>query len=125
MQISFSKAFDKYFIKISVLFFRHRRKDAGEPECTPPPRPPKFTKQFLPLLKIMESEVFINLIKLILDRADNLRSRCFSEAQVHKALHMIGICLLEEDRQDQEPKVSEGSMINRFVLMKFYLHSKK
>ena len=53
----------------------------------------------------MESDVFINLIKLILDRADNLRSRCFSEAQVHKALHLIGICLLEEDRQDQEPKV--------------------
>ena len=85
--------------------YRHRRKDAGEPECTPPPKPPKFTKQFLPLLKIMESDVFINLIKLILDRADNLRSRCFSEAQVHKALHLIGICLLEEDRQDQEPKV--------------------
>ena len=67
----------------------------------------------------MESDVFINLIKLILDRADNLRSRCFSEAQVHKALHLIGICLLEEDRQDQEPKVRffrlrtvAGSIIN-------------
>ena len=84
---------------------RHRKKAAGQPECTPPPTPPKLTKQFMPLLRIMESEVFISLIRLILDRADNLRSRCFSEAQVHKALHMIGICLLEEDRQGQEPKV--------------------
>ena len=54
----------------------------------------------------MESEVFIMIIKLILDRADNLRSRCFSEAQVHKALHLIGICLLEEDRPNQETKVN-------------------
>jgi hypothetical protein len=46
----------------------------------------------------MECDVFLFIIGLILDRADNLRSRCFSENQVHQILHLIGICLLEEER---------------------------
>ncbi len=77
---------------------RHRKKTANEPECNPPARPPRFTEQFQPLLKVMQSPVFLHILKLILDRADNLRSRCFSENQVHKALHLIGLCLLEEER---------------------------
>ena len=77
---------------------RQRKKANNEPECNPPPLPPKFASQFTPMLKIMSSEVFVHILSLILDRADNLRSRCFSEDQVHKALHIIGICLLEEER---------------------------
>ena len=70
----------------------------------------------------MESDVFIMIIKLILDRADNLRSRCFSEAQVHKALHLIGICLLEEDRPNQEPKVRNSDIrLPRLKNFEFWL----
>ena len=79
---------------------RQRKKAAGEPECNPPPKKPRLTPQFQPMVKIMESEVFITIIKLVLDRADNLRSRCFSEAQVHKMLHLIGLCLQEEERPE-------------------------
>ncbi len=77
---------------------RQRRRAAGEPECNPPPLPPALSDQFLPLVKIMESDVFLHLLSLVLKRADNLRSRCFSENQVHQVLHVIGMCLLEEQR---------------------------
>ena len=43
----------------------------------------------------------LHLIKLVLDRADNLKSRCFSEAQVHRVLYLVGLGLSEEER-DQE-----------------------
>ena len=79
---------------------RHRKKAANEAECNPPPLPPIFTKQFEPLLKMIESETFMHILKLVLDRADNLRSRCFSENQVHKILHLIGLCLLEQERSE-------------------------
>ena len=49
-----------------------------------------------------------------MDRADNLRSRCFSEDQVHKALHIIGICLLEEERDHTiaQELVSDDYLVN-------------
>jgi hypothetical protein len=37
------------------------------------------------------------LLKLVIDRADNLKSRCFSEDQVHKVLHLIAIGLREHE----------------------------
>ena len=37
---------------------RQRRKAAGEPECTPPPKPPAFAPQFLPLVMFCFHEFF-------------------------------------------------------------------
>lgn len=93
---------------------RQRQKANNEPECNPPPCPPKFASQFQPTLKIMSSDVFLHILSLILDRADNLRSRCFSEDQVHKALHIIGICLLEEERDHAiaQELVSDDYLVN-------------
>ena len=106
---------------------RQRKKANNEPECNPPPCPPKFASQFQPMLKIMSSEVFLHILSLILERADNLRSRCFSEDQVHKALHIIGICLLEEERDHAiaQELVSDDYLVN-FTLnsQKFELYEK-
>ena len=43
----------------------------------------------------------LHLIKLVLDRADNLKSRCFSEAQVHRVLYLVGLGLSEEERDHE------------------------
>merc|ERR1719228_3294769 len=40
----------------------------------------------------------LHLMKLVLQRADDLKSRCFSESQVHKVLYLIGMALAEEER---------------------------
>jgi len=121
----------EYFKDYNVFFYRYsrenqskseeaqrqRRKAAGESECTPPPKPPAFAPQFLPLVKIMESDVFLHILNLILDRADDLRSKCFSENQVHKVLHLIGLCLIEEEREGSELKFTKAAG-NSFMLEK-------
>ena len=77
---------------------RKRRKDAGHPECNPPPVAPPFAKGFAKILGLIESDVFLHCVSLVLRRADDLKARCFSENQVHCALHLIGHCLNEEER---------------------------
>ena len=74
---------------------------ANLPECNPPPLPPQLTKQFSGILDIMKCDVYIYLLSLVLERADNLMSKCFSENQVHRVLHLIGLSLLEEERAQQ------------------------
>ena len=80
---------------------RARLKAAGKPQVCPPPAPPKPSKCFAGLTPLLWSPLMLHLIKLVLDRADNLKSRCFSEAQVHRVLYLVGLGLSEEER-DQE-----------------------
>ena len=110
----------EYFKEYNVFFYhynkeeqsrseeaqRKRKKGAGEPECHPPPVPPEFAPQFRGISDLLQCDVYIYMIHLVLKRADNLKSRCFSENQVHRALHLIGLSLLEEERSKE--KEGEG-----------------
>lgn len=76
---------------------RNRRKSEGLPECCPPPPLPKLTNPFRMLANLLQCEASLYVLKTVLDRALNLRSRCFSETQVHKVLHLIGYALRDEE----------------------------
>jgi len=76
---------------------RNRRKAAGLPQCYPPPPLPPFTSQFYNIIDLMNNDLFLSILVLVLQRTDNLKTRCFSEGQVHRVLHLIGMCLNEED----------------------------
>lgn len=78
---------------------RKRRKTAGELECCPPPSLPLFSDAFAKIANIMQCDIMFYIMKLILDRTVNLRSRSFSESQLHKVLHLIGYALHEEEKQ--------------------------
>lgn len=78
---------------------RKRRKAAGELECCPPPSLPLFSDAFAKIANIMQCDVMFYIMRLILDRTVNLRSRSFSESQLHKVLHLIGYALHEEEKQ--------------------------
>ena len=88
---------------------RKRRKAEGLPECNPPPLAPILSKQFAGIAEILKCDVYLYLMSLILERADNLMSRCFSENQVHRVLHLIGLSLLEEERCQMMAKKDEQS----------------
>ena len=90
--------YDKQDQSKSELGQRKRKKAAGEPECHPPPVPPEFTRQFKAISDLLQCDIYVYIIHLVLKRADNLKSRCFSENLVHRALHLIGLSLLEEER---------------------------
>ena len=68
----------------SVETLRKMKKEKNLPQCNPPPPPPKFTKEFQSLTGLMTCELFHHVLSLVLHRADNLKSRSFSENQVHR-----------------------------------------
>jgi E3 ubiquitin-protein ligase UBR2 len=41
----------------------------------------------------------LHIMQIVLERSINLRARSFSEAQLHKVLHLIGYALQEEEKQ--------------------------
>ena len=51
-------------------------------QVVPPPKLPGLKKNFRGLLDLLESDFLIYLLNLVLVRADDLKSKCFSEDQV-------------------------------------------
>nr|XP_026492514.1 E3 ubiquitin-protein ligase UBR1 isoform X1 [Vanessa tameamea] len=76
---------------------RNRRKAAGLPECCPPPSLPKLSAPFRLLANLLQSDAALHVLRCVLERALDLRARSFSEPQVHKALHLIGYALRDEE----------------------------
>ncbi|KAF9424340.1 hypothetical protein HW555_000479 [Spodoptera exigua] len=76
---------------------RNRRKAAGLPECCPPPMLPKLAPPFRLLANLLQCDAVHHVLKTVLERALDLRARSFSETQVHKALHLIGYALRDEE----------------------------
>ncbi|XP_047516018.1 E3 ubiquitin-protein ligase UBR1 isoform X1 [Pieris napi] len=76
---------------------RNRRKAANLPECCPPPALPKLTPPFRLLANLLQCDGALHVLRCVLERAIDLRARSFSEPQVHKALHLIGYALRDEE----------------------------
>ncbi|CAH2087795.1 unnamed protein product [Euphydryas editha] len=76
---------------------RKRRKAAGLPECCPPPPLPKLAAPFRLLANLLQCDAALHVLRCVLERALDLRARSFSEPQVHKALHLIGYALRDEE----------------------------
>ncbi|KAM3966089.1 LOW QUALITY PROTEIN: ubr1 ubiquitin ligase [Aphomia sociella] len=76
---------------------RNRRKAAGLGECCPPPRLPRLAPAFRLLASLLQCDAALHVLRTVLTRALDLRARCFSETQVHKALHLMGYALRDEE----------------------------
>ncbi|KAL4703355.1 hypothetical protein ACJJTC_013121 [Scirpophaga incertulas] len=76
---------------------RSRRKAAGLVECCPPPPLPELTPEFRLLANLLQSDAALHVLRTVLRRANDLKARAFSETQVHKALHLIGYALRDEE----------------------------
>lgn len=75
---------------------RKRRADAGLLQCCPPPQLPKLKDSFSMIVNLLQCDVMLYIFNTILTRGLDLRVRSFSEAQLHKVLHLIGYALQEE-----------------------------
>jgi len=90
---------------------RARLKAANQQQVVPPPALPGLKPNFRGLLDLMQCDLMLYLIKLVLDRADDLKSKCFSEDQVHRVLYLIGICTQEEQRLKAAAASSSSSYV--------------
>ncbi|BFG01682.1 E3 ubiquitin-protein ligase UBR1 [Drosophila madeirensis] len=75
---------------------RERRKSKKELVCCPPPMLPQLTPAFTSMANILQCNVFLTICTLTMDRALDIRSRCFSESHVQKILHLLGFAIQEE-----------------------------
>ncbi|ESO96461.1 hypothetical protein LOTGIDRAFT_115669, partial [Lottia gigantea] len=81
---------------------RKRKKAANKDQSLPPPFPPSLTKQFQPMVNILQSEVMIHVFQIILKRTAAARSRSWSEPQFERVLYLIGLGLHEQVRAIHE-----------------------
>ncbi|XP_035225375.1 E3 ubiquitin-protein ligase UBR2-like [Stegodyphus dumicola] len=84
-----------------------RKKQLCEEMCCPPPVPPEFCPRFAIIANILQCDVMLHIMELVLKRTLNLHSAAFSETQLEKVLHLIGVALHEEERATLAEK--EGS----------------
>ncbi|XP_078593140.1 E3 ubiquitin-protein ligase UBR2-like isoform X3 [Branchiostoma floridae x Branchiostoma japonicum] len=75
-----------------------RKKQEGESTACPPPELPALSKEFSSLVNVLECDVFVHTIRMVLRRVNSSRSRSWTEAMVHRALHLVGMALNEEKR---------------------------
>lgn len=78
---------------------RKQRKTMYGYECCPPPVLPCLNPSFNLVANLLQCDVMLHIMKIVLERSLNLRSRSFSEAQLHKVLHLIGYALQEQEQQ--------------------------
>ncbi|XP_077283397.1 ubr1 ubiquitin ligase isoform X2 [Arctopsyche grandis] len=76
---------------------RKRRKLAGELECCPPPDMPRLAPAFAMLTDLLHCDVMLHIINIVLLRSCDLHARSFSEIQLHKVLHLMGMALQEQE----------------------------
>ncbi|XP_071444389.1 E3 ubiquitin-protein ligase UBR2 isoform X2 [Hetaerina americana] len=87
---------------------RKIRKSQGQLECCPPPAPPPLTPPFAMLANLLQCDLMLHIMTTVLQRSADLRARSFSEAQLHKTLHLIGYALHEEERSRKRAKEAEA-----------------
>jgi E3 ubiquitin-protein ligase UBR2 len=77
---------------------RKRKKAENEDQGLPPPVPPAFSNVFSTVIHLLDCDVMIHILRLVLSRTCATRSRSWSEMQLEKILHLIGLALHEERR---------------------------
>uniref|UniRef100_A0A3B3YEJ9 E3 ubiquitin-protein ligase n=1 Tax=Poecilia mexicana TaxID=48701 RepID=A0A3B3YEJ9_9TELE len=72
-----------------------------------PPVPPAFSPSFSRIVQLLCCDVFIHILRRILQRAAEDRSTHWTEAMIQRALHLIGQALVEEKTQLESGSVED------------------
>uniref|UniRef100_A0A182FB21 E3 ubiquitin-protein ligase n=1 Tax=Anopheles albimanus TaxID=7167 RepID=A0A182FB21_ANOAL len=76
---------------------RNRRKEQNKLVCCPPPILPKLTQPFSIIPNLLQCDVMLEIINVVLTRAQDLKSITFSEGHLQRILHLIGHAIQEEE----------------------------
>ncbi|XP_053678473.1 E3 ubiquitin-protein ligase UBR1 [Anopheles nili] len=90
----------------------NRQKEKNELLCCPPPKLPKLTQSFSIIPNLLQCDVMLEIIRVSLTRALDLRSTFFTEGQLQRVLHLIGYAIQEEESEN-------------YPYLKFYEQSQK
>ncbi|XP_028676541.1 E3 ubiquitin-protein ligase UBR2 isoform X1 [Erpetoichthys calabaricus] len=80
---------------------RKRKRQNGEDPALPPPELPPFCPLYASLVNLLQCDVFLGILSSILQWALEPNSCSWTESMLQRALHLIGMALLEERQQLQ------------------------
>uniref|UniRef100_A0A8B9KV12 E3 ubiquitin-protein ligase n=1 Tax=Astyanax mexicanus TaxID=7994 RepID=A0A8B9KV12_ASTMX len=86
---------------------KKRRAQEGLDKALRPPVPPPFFPAFSNIVWLLSCDVFIHVLRRVLQRAVEERSSLWSEAMIQRALHLLGQALIEEKTQLEASNVEE------------------
>ncbi|XP_069773436.1 E3 ubiquitin-protein ligase UBR1 isoform X2 [Narcine bancroftii] len=81
---------------------KKKKKQANSDEALPPPALPQFFPTFAKVVNILNCDVFMLILRTVLQRAVDSISQLCSEAMIQKTLHLVCMALQEEQRQLKE-----------------------
>lgn len=81
---------------------RKIRRSRNEENCCPPPAPIPLTSPLRGLVGLVNCHITMHIIRQVLLRTCDLRSRTFSEGQLQAVLHLIGVALREEEARQTD-----------------------
>ncbi|XP_048736873.2 E3 ubiquitin-protein ligase UBR2-like isoform X4 [Ostrea edulis] len=85
---------------------KRKKEEKSESHTLPPPVPPRFAPQFVQIVNLLQCDVMIHILSLILQRSVAMRSRSWSETQLDRVLHLIGLALHEQKRSIQDGNIA-------------------
>ncbi|KAJ7413492.1 hypothetical protein WISP_90316 [Willisornis vidua] len=88
---------------------KKRRKQENRDEALPPPPPPEFSPAFSNVVRILNCDVMMHIVRTLLQRAVELETHLWTEAMVQMVLHLLSLGLLEEKQQLQKSPEEEVS----------------
>ncbi|XP_007553185.1 E3 ubiquitin-protein ligase UBR1 isoform X1 [Poecilia formosa] len=86
---------------------KKRRAQESNDKALRPPVPPAFSPSFSRIVQLLCCDVFIHILRRILQRAAEDRSTHWTEAMIQRALHLIGQALVEEKTQLESGSVED------------------
>ncbi|XP_051723621.1 E3 ubiquitin-protein ligase UBR1 [Ctenopharyngodon idella] len=86
---------------------KKRRTQDGSDKALCPPVPPPFCPAFSNIVHLLCCDVFIHVLRRILQKAVEDRSNRWTEPMIQMALHLVGQALLEEKMQLESSSAEE------------------
>ncbi|XP_056623407.1 E3 ubiquitin-protein ligase UBR1 isoform X2 [Triplophysa dalaica] len=80
---------------------KKRRTQEGSDKALRPPVPPPFCPAFSSIVRLLCCDVFIHVLRRVLQKAVEDRSNRWTEPMIQRALHLVAQALLEEKTQLQ------------------------
>ncbi|XP_072366222.1 E3 ubiquitin-protein ligase UBR2 isoform X2 [Scyliorhinus torazame] len=78
---------------------RKLRKQNGEDTALPPPVLPHFCPLFASLVNILQSDVYVYILRTVLQWVVEPNGHAWTESMLQRVLHLIGMALQEEKQQ--------------------------
>ncbi|XP_048391608.1 E3 ubiquitin-protein ligase UBR2 isoform X2 [Stegostoma tigrinum] len=91
---------------------RKLRKQNGEDMALPPPVLPHFCPLFASLVNILQSDVFVYILRTVLQWIVEPNGHAWTESMLQRVLHLIGMALNEEKQQMESASADSDVTFN-------------